>query len=208
MDPMPQNDEHDDLSALDFSSYQSGSDGDGHEDADALDFSAAAEDGDNESDAQALSEFAPAEPEEEDENELEAIAAATEDSETEQGEEDDLQQFTVTNPPGTVSVSALLDGRTQRVALAPAATKLTESELAEEIIVLSGLARKKGLAGQHTYLFENMSQVEGLQELDELGLDRNEVFRDFVETGMRLPTPEQAKAEEAEVFAARYAPDK
>jgi hypothetical protein len=208
---MPQPDEHDDLAALDFSSHQSGLDDDGHEDPGALDFSAAADDSDGESDVEALAEFAPPIKPEADETELAAIAAATEaskDEEDDADEEDGGQQFTVTNPPGTVSVSALMDGRTQRVQLSPKASSLTESELAEEILVLSELARQKGLAGQHTYLFDNASQVEGLRDLDELGLDGNQVFRDFVQAGMRLPTPEQADAEQAEVFATRYTADR
>jgi hypothetical protein len=206
---MPQHDEHDDLAALDFSSHQSASGDDSHEASDALDFSAATDDSE-ESDVEALSEFARAEPEDA-ETELEAIAAATEaseDEEDEEDEEDGVLQFTVTNPPGTVSVSALMDGRTQRVKLSPTVTKLTESELAEEITVLAGLARQKGLAGTHTYLLDNASEVEGLQELNNLGLDGSEVFRDFVEIGMQLPTPEQADAAQAEVFAARYTADK
>ncbi len=203
---MSQHDEHDDLTALDFSSHQSGSD-DSDADSDALDFSVA-DDGGEESDVEALSEYAPPTEPEEDETELEAIAAATEAAEDEEDEEDGGQQFTVTNPHGTVSVSALMDGRTHRVQLSPKASSLTESELADEIIVLSGLARKKGLAGQHTYLVDNASQVEGLHDLDELGLDGSQVFRDFVQVGMRLPTPEQADAEQAEVFAARYTADK
>ena len=201
---MSQHDEHDDLAALDFSSHQSGSDDD--TDSDALDFSAA-DDSVEESDVEALSEYGPTEPEEV-ETELEAIAATTEAAEVEEDEEDGLQQFTVTNPPGTVSVSALIDGRTQRVELSPKASSLTESELAEEIIVLADLARKKGLAGQHTYLLENASQTEGMQELGEIGLDSNQILRDFMEAGMQLPTPEQADAAQAEVFAARYTADK
>jgi hypothetical protein len=208
MDPMPQHDEHDDLAALDFSSHQSGSDDNGHEDADALDFSGADE-SDEESEVEALGSFAPTEPEETG-TELEAIAAATEVADDEEGadEEDGVQLFTVTNPPETVSVSALIDGRTQRVRLSPKANSLTESELAEEIIVLAGLARKKGLAGQHTYLLENASQIEGLDGLTELGVDSNQLLRDFMDAGMQLPTPEQADAAQAEVFAARYTPDK
>jgi len=203
---MSQHDEHDDLAALDFASHQSGSDDDSYADSDALDFSAADDSGD-ESGVEALSEYAPIEPEEH-ETELEAIAAATEGAETEEDTEDGPQQFTITNPPETVSVSALIDGRTQRVQLSPKASSLTESELAEEIIVLADLARKKGLAGQHSYLLENVSQTEGLQELGEIGLDSNQILRDFMEAGMQLPTPEQADAAQAEVFAARYTADK
>ncbi|HEY0228654.1 MAG TPA: hypothetical protein VGC05_20150, partial [Mycobacterium sp.] len=55
--------DHDDLSALDFSSHQSGSD-DSHDDSGALDFSAAADDTGEESDVEALYDYAPTEPEE------------------------------------------------------------------------------------------------------------------------------------------------
>lgn len=203
---MSQHDEHDDLSALDFSSYQSGSDENGHEPVDALDFSAA-EDTGAESDAEALDAYAPTETEEVD-TELEAIAATTEPSDEEDDEEDGAQQFTVTNPPETVSVSALMDGRTHRVTLSPTATNLTESELADEIIVLSELARQKGLAGQRTYVMESAADNAGLQQLNDMGLDSTQLLRDFVESGMRLPTEEQAETAQAEVFAARYTADK
>ena len=98
---MPQHDEHDDLSALDFSSHQSGSD-DGHDESDALDFSAADDSGE-ESDVAALYDYAPTETEEID-TELEAIAAATEAAEDAREDEESGPQFTVTNPPETVSV--------------------------------------------------------------------------------------------------------
>jgi hypothetical protein len=205
MDPMPQHDEHDDLSALDFSSHQSGSH-DNHDESDALDFSSAA-DGDEESGVDAIYDYAPTEAEEVD-SELEAIAAATEATEDEEDESDGLQEFTVINPPGTVSVSALMDGRTHRVKLSPTATKLTESELAEEILVLANLARQKGRAGQHAFLMENAAQPGALQILDEIGFDGTGVIRDFVENSVNLPTPEQADAAQTEVFAARYTSDK
>lgn len=202
---MSQHDEHDDLSALDFSSYQPGSD-DGQEHADALDFSAA-DDTEEASDVEALDAYAPAEPQEMD-TQLEAIAATTEPSDDEEDEEDGVQQFTVTNPPETVSVSALIDGRTQRVTLSPTASNLTEAELADEIIVLAELARQKGLAGQRTYVVDSAADNAGLQQLNDMGLDSGQLLRDFVETGMRLPTEEQAETAQAEVFAARYAADK
>ncbi|BAX95041.1 DUF2694 domain-containing protein [Mycobacterium shigaense] len=201
---MPDRDAHDDLSALDFSPDQSGSD-DGHDESDALDFSAAEDDGE-ESGVDALYDYASTEPEEVD-TELDAIAAATEAAATED-EDDGIMEFTVTNPPETVSVTALNDGRTQRVRLAPTATKLTETEVAEEIVVLAELARKKGLAGMHTYLLDNASEIEGLDGLAELGVDSNQLLRDMMESGMQLPTPEQADAAQTEVFAARYNSDK
>lgn len=202
---MPQYDEHDDLAALDFSAHEPASDDD-VADSDALDFSVASDSVD-ESAADALDEYAPNEPDDT-ETELDSIASAASGTEEEESEEDGLQLFTVTNPPETVSVSALIDGRTQRVTLSPKVTSMTESELAEEILVLTDLARQKGLAGQHTYLLENASQAEGLQEVSELGIDGNELLRAFMEEGMQLSTPEQAEAAQAEVFATRYATDK
>jgi hypothetical protein len=206
---MPQHfgddDRHDDLSALDFGGAdETGSHSDDVAESDALDFSAADDSG-VESAVDALDEYAPPEPEENG-SELDAIDSVTED--TEEEEEDGMQLFTVTNPPETVSVSAAMDGRTQRIELSPKATSMTESELSDEILVLADLARQKGLAGQHTYLLENVSQTEGQEILGEIGLDGNEVLREFMETGMQLPTPEQADAAQAEVFAARYTADK
>jgi hypothetical protein len=209
MEPMPQPDDHDDLSALDFSSYQSGSGDNGHEDVAALDFSAADE-GAEESDAEALGTYAPTEAEEAD-NELEAIAAATEAAEGDEEDEEDAYGFTVINPPETVSVTAQIDGSTQRVKLSATATKLTESELAEEIVVLAALAQQKGLAGQHSYLHsflqdnnEVLTETIGeIEELKELGLDAT-VVGDLMDNFYPLPTPEQADAAQTEVFAARY----
>jgi hypothetical protein len=201
---MPQHlhdDDHDDLAALDFyGADESGSD-DGVADSDALDFYGADDRSGEESAFDALGEYAPDEPEETT-NELEALDSVTEDTE-EEDEEDALQLFTVTNPPGTVSVSALIDGRTQRIDLSAKATSMSESELADEIIVLADLARQKGLAGQHTYLLENAS----FPELRDVGLDTGEILRDFMENGMKLSTPEQAEAAQAAVFATRYTAD-
>lgn len=199
---MPQPDNTDDLSALDFGSYESGSDDNGHGSADALDFSANGEDTPEESDAEALDAFVPPEPEE-DENELDAIAAASETD-----DEEDDGTFTVTNPFETVSVSAWMDGSTFKVTLSKDATKHGELGLAEEIVVLADLARKKGLAGQHTFLSENASEIEGLDALEEVGVDRDTLLRELMQNAMHLPTADEAEAEQAEVFAARYAPDK
>jgi hypothetical protein len=206
---MPKYDDHDDLAALDFSTTMP-SDDDGMGESDALNFSVA-DDSAEDSVADVFDDFAPVEPDDRDiETELEALASVTEVSgEDEDGDEDDdLSLYTVTNPPGTVSVSALIDGRTQRVKLSAKAKNMTESELAEEIIVLSELARQKGLAGQRTLVMESASQNEGLQQLSDAGFDSNQLLQDFVETGMQLPTQEQADAAQAEVFATRYTADK
>lgn len=151
-------------------------------------------------------DFEPEQPVAEQNTEQEAIVSATEFAaeETQEEEEGGVQLFSVVNPPVTVMVSALMDGRTQRVKLSPKAANQTESELADEIVALAELARQKGLAGQHTYLLENASQVEGLDALSDFGLDGSELLRTFMETGMQLPTPDQAAEAQAEVFATRY----
>lgn len=197
-----QHDDHDDLSALDFSAVESGSDT--LEESDALDFSAPGDD--EEPDVDALHDFAPTAPEEDSDTDLAAIESQT-DAAPEAGEDDEEtpQEFTVTNPPETVSVSALMDGRTQRVELSPKVTGMSEAELADEILVIADLARLKGLAAQHSYLLEDDSLSETMREL---GMDGNDVVRDFMENGIGLTTPEQAAAAQAEVFATRYATDK
>ncbi|OBH39609.1 hypothetical protein A5692_00555 [Mycobacterium sp. E342] len=199
---MPQYDDRDDLAALDFSAAESGSDV--LEESDALDFSAPAED-DEESSVDALHDYAPSEPEDLD-TDLAAIESQTDTGrEAGEGEEEAPQEFTVTNPPETVSVSALMDGRTQRVELSPKVTSMSEAELAEEILVIADLARQKGLAAQHSYLLGDDSLSETMREM---GIDGGEVVRDFMENGIGLVTPEQAAAAQAEVFATRYATDK
>ncbi|OMC15303.1 hypothetical protein [Mycobacterium sp. SP-6446] len=200
---MPEYNDHDDLAALDFSAAASGSDS--VEESDALDFSVADEDGDEPSAVDALHEYAPSEPEDSD-TDLDAIDSQTGAAEEEQEvDEDGGELFTVTNPPETVSVSALMDGRTQRVELSPKVTSMTESELADEIRVIADLARQKGLAAQHTFLLGDASLSETMREM---GIGDNDVVRDFVENGIGLTTPEQAAAAQADVFATRYATDK
>ena len=51
--------------------------------------------------------------------------------------------FTVTNPPETVTVTAFMDGRVHQIELAPKVTNLTERDLAEEILVIAGLAASR-----------------------------------------------------------------
>lgn len=200
---MPQYNDHDDLAALDFSAVESGSDS--IEESDALDFSVADEDGDEQSAVDALHEYAPSEPEDSD-TDLDAIDSQTGPPEQEQEvDEDGGEFFTVTNPPETVSVSALMDGRTQRVELSPKVTSMTESELADEIRVIADLARQKGLAAQHSFLLGDASLSETMREM---GIGDNDVVRDFMENGIGLTTPEQAAAAQAEVFATRYATDR
>ncbi|MCV7429650.1 hypothetical protein H7K34_24770 [Mycobacterium montefiorense] len=187
---------------MDFSA--GGSDSEAVEESDALDFSTP-DDSDAESAVDALHDYAPSAPEDTGDD-LAAIESQTDaGQQAPEGEEEAAQVFTVTNPPETVSVSALMDGRTQHVELSPKVTSMTESELADEILVIADLARQKGLAAQHDYLLEDASLSETMREM---GIDGNEVVRDFMENGIGLTTPEQAAAAQAEVFATRYAADK
>lgn len=105
--------------------------------------------------------------------------------------------FTVTNPPGTVTVSAYADGRIHDVDLSARSASLTESTLAEEIVVIAGLATQNARAAQYTFMLEGM----GGQGHDSVAA------RDFLERDLELPSPEQATAARAAVFAERYAGD-
>lgn len=105
--------------------------------------------------------------------------------------------FTVTNPPGTVTVSAYMDGRIHRIDLSAKAGSMPESELAAEVVVIAGLAAQDARAAQYAVM------LEGLREQ---GHD-DAATRDFLTRDLDLPTPEQAQQERARVFATRYAGD-
>lgn len=104
--------------------------------------------------------------------------------------------FTVTNPPGTVTVAALLDGRIHKIELSPEATTLaeTEAELAAEIVVIADLAIEQARSAQYSYVLEGM-QSHGHDTID---------TRDFLTRSVGLPSPEQARATQAHVFSTRY----
>jgi hypothetical protein len=106
-----------------------------------------------------------------------------------------MPMFTVTNPPGTVTVTTYMDGRVQQVDLSPAAASLTEAVLADEIVVIAGLATQDARSAQYTFMLEGMR---------EHGHD-NVATRDFLRRDLDLPTPEQARAARAELFTTRYA---
>ncbi|CDP85921.1 MULTISPECIES: hypothetical protein [Mycolicibacterium] len=86
------------------------------------------------------------------------------------------------NPPGTVAVTAYLGGSVAHVDLDPKVTALTESQLAEEIRFVAGVATKKAAAVVHVGVV-NMFVEQGMNLRD---------ARDFVETNMPFATPEQA----------------
>jgi hypothetical protein len=113
----------------------------------------------------------------------------------EPGHEPGESLFTVTNPPGTVTVSAYFDGRVQRIELSPEAVTDSEDQLAAEIVVIAGLATQRARAAQFSYMLEGM-QDHGHDTVD---------TRDFLNRSIGLPSPAEADAAEAEVFATRYA---
>jgi len=182
-------DDHDNLAALDFSSTEATPD-----DSQAYDMDFGAHnDRDPGSGLADLDEYAPAEI---------AHAVTVEDiidSQTGDGDEHDddapILMFTVTNPPGTVSVSSLMDGRIQQIDLAPSVTTMTESQLAEEIRVIADLARLKGLAGQYAFMTDMLYREE---------LHNGADLRVVLEEGLELPSPQQADEAQADVFASRY----
>jgi hypothetical protein len=181
--------DHDDLAALDFSSAESAP-----VDSQAYDMDFGADDDrDPGSGLADLDEYAPAPI---------ADGATVEDiidSQTGDDDEHDddapVPMFTVTNPPGTVSVSSLMDGRIQQIDLAPSVTTMTESHLAEEIRVIAELARLKGLAGQHTFMTTMLYREEHHNGAE---------VREVLEQGLELPSPQQADETQADVFASRY----
>ena len=103
--------------------------------------------------------------------------------------------FAVTNPPGTVTVTAFLDGRVKQVDLSPKVTDMTETDLADEIVVIAGLATQDARSAQYVYMLEGMRQ----QGHDDVAT------RDFLARDLDLPTPDEAKAARAQLFSSRYA---
>ncbi|MEO3758102.1 YbaB/EbfC family DNA-binding protein [Mycobacterium sp. B14F4] len=105
--------------------------------------------------------------------------------------------YTVTNPPGTVSVTVYLNGRIHNVELAPAVAQMTERELAEEVRVIAELARQRARSELHAFL------IEGVRMMG----DDPAAMRDSLIRELDMPTPEQAAATAARVFSTRYSSD-
>lgn len=113
-------------------------------------------------------------------------------------EEDEFswERTTVTNPPETVSVTALMDGKTLRVELAADAARMSESELAAEILVIADVASQKASSVLHTLL---------LGSIQAHGLPGDVALADRLGTRfLGLTSPQQAAEAQAEVFATRY----
>jgi hypothetical protein len=147
------------------------------------------------SDLDALGDYAPSDEVPDDEYLGADEAPAPDDDE--QDDEQPVSVFAVTNPPGTVTVTTFMDGRVHQIDLSPKVTTLTETQLAEEIVVIARLATQDARAAQFSFMLEGMNQ----QGHDEVAT------RDFLTRDLDLPSPEQATATRAEVFAHRYASD-
>ncbi|WP_193044638.1 YbaB/EbfC family DNA-binding protein [Mycolicibacterium baixiangningiae] len=111
-----------------------------------------------------------------------------------QTEETGIPLVPVTNPPGTVTVTAYLSGAVQRVDLALAVRAMTESELAEEIRVVAEVAAMKATSAMHLFV---------LSFLTAQGFDRV-MAEDVVTHNLPFATPQQARQAEADL-AARHA---
>ncbi|OLP01202.1 secretion protein EspD [Mycolicibacterium porcinum] len=113
------------------------------------------------------------------------------------GDEDEnfaASLFTVTNPPESVTVTVFMDGRVHDIELAPKIDNLSERDLAEEILVIAGLAAQKAKSAQYTVMLAGMR---------EHGHD-DAATRDFLTRDLDLLTPEQADVARAQVFSTRY----
>jgi hypothetical protein len=166
----PEQDDHDDLAALEFSATEGEARG---------------------SDLDAIIEYVTVE-----ETSGDDLDAADPLAEAET-DEFVVPLFTVTNPPGTVTVTTYLDGRVHQIDLSPKVTTMTESHLADEIVVIAGLATQDARSAQYSFMLEGMR---------EHGHD-DAATRDFLVRDLDLPTPEDVDAARAEVFATRYAGD-
>jgi hypothetical protein len=103
--------------------------------------------------------------------------------------------FTVANPAGTVSATATIGGRLQRIGLTASVAEMTEAQLAEEITVLAGLAGLKAQAAEHAVVVELMRTM---------GHDRV-LTGGFLQHTLGLPSPEAVDSRVTQVFASRYA---
>ena len=105
--------------------------------------------------------------------------------------EDRTPVVQVINAPGTVTVTAYLNGSVAQVDLDPRTTAMTETQLAEEIREVADVASKKATAVVH---------IGVVNMLVEQGMDFQEA-RGFVETNMPFATPQQAGDAEAALMA-------
>ncbi len=112
-------------------------------------------------------------------------------------DESSVRVFTVTNPPGTVAVTVFMDGRVKQIELSSRVTDMTERELADEIVVIAGLATQEAKSAQYAFMLDGM-RGQGHDDA---------ATRDFLTRDLELPTPEEARTARAHIFATRYSGD-
>lgn len=113
------------------------------------------------------------------------------DTEAEPEDQERIPVVQAINPPGTVTVTAYLNGSVAQVDLDPKVTALTEAQLADEVRFVAGVAAKRATAVMHIGVV-NMLIAQGMA-LPEA--------RDFVATNMPYATPEQAGEAELALIA-------
>jgi hypothetical protein len=172
-----------DLAALDFSTNVDDERG---SNLDALD-DYAPDDREEASTLDELGEYGPAEVAEPD------ALAAVDPLAADDDPDNDAQMppISATNPPGTVTVTAHLDGLVQQVELSASTTTMTESQLAEEVRVVADVAAKKATSAMYSFMVELMVAQ---------GIGR-ETAETFMQSNMSLATPQQARAAEVELAA-------
>ncbi|BBY27724.1 hypothetical protein [Mycolicibacterium sediminis] len=109
----------------------------------------------------------------------------------EEADEEEIPLISATNPPGTVTVTAYLNGVVHRVDLAPSVVNATEAELAEEIRVVADVAAKKATSAMH---------ILSVELLAAQGIDRD-TATEFISERMPFAQPAQARAAEADLVA-------
>lgn len=132
------------------------------------------------------------------------IGAPSQNPDFDRHEEAEVEVFVVTNPPGSVSVSAMLDGSVYHVQLRDSASRMSEAGLAEEIRVIADLARQKAQSAQYNFIAEKLAEADTDADADARG---SAMLREFMSTALRLPSPQEAAATREEVFTTRYGVD-
>jgi hypothetical protein len=98
------------------------------------------------------------------------------------------------DPSDSVSATALMGGRIVRIELTPQVTKMSEADLAREIVSVCRLTSRQAEAAQHHLIASLMS-----------GLGHNPAnIRAFLEHTVGLPSPETVRNEKVRELAAYY----
>lgn len=108
--------------------------------------------------------------------------------------EHQLAMFSVSNPAGSVTATASIAGLLHRIELGGTAHSMTETELAQEILLVGRLAGQKARSELFTHLV-NRTAEEGQ---DAIATAR------FLADDVGLPTPEESAAAQADAFGALY----